>query len=97
MQLLVASDNVTLLGPKFKETLRAQMEQATFDTIIALKEARESMDQGLVTVLESKNRDGTFRIYLLPKFWSNEYGTEATKFICSVVQSEQTVPRSLCE
>lgn len=39
------------------------------------------MGQELVTVLESRNRDGTFRIYLLPKFWSNEYGTEATKLM----------------
>lgn len=39
------------------------------------------MGQGLVTVLESRNRDGTFRIYLLPKVWSNEHGTDATKLM----------------
>ncbi|KAG1776202.1 acyl-CoA N-acyltransferase [Suillus placidus] len=81
VQPLVTSDNVTLLGPKFKETLRAQMEQATFGAIIALKETGEFMGQGLVTVLEPKNRDGTFGICLHPKFWSNGYGTEATKFM----------------
>ncbi|KAG2153009.1 acyl-CoA N-acyltransferase [Suillus bovinus] len=81
VQPLISNDNVTLLGPKFKETLRAQMERATFGAVISLKETEEFMGQGLVTVLEPKNRDGTFGICLLPKFWNNGYGTEATKFI----------------
>lgn len=81
VQPLVTASNVTLLGPKFRETLRAQMEQATFGAIIALKETGEFMGQGLVTVIEPKNRDGVFGICLLPKFWSNGYGTEATKFM----------------
>ncbi|KAG1729939.1 acyl-CoA N-acyltransferase [Suillus lakei] len=81
VQPFVTNDNVTLLGPKFKETLRNQMEQATFGAIIALKETGEFMGQGLVSILEPKNRDGTFGICLLPKFWSNGYGTEATKFM----------------
>lgn len=81
VQPLVTSDSVTLLGPKFKETIRAQIERATFGAIIALKETGEFMGQGAITVLEPKNRDGTFGICLLPKFWSNGYGTEATKFM----------------
>ncbi|KAG1749289.1 acyl-CoA N-acyltransferase [Suillus lakei] len=73
VQPFVTNDNVTLLGPKWR--------QATFGAIIALKETGEFMGQGLVSILEPKNRDGTFGICLLPKFWSNGYGTEATKFM----------------
>ncbi|KAG1822558.1 acyl-CoA N-acyltransferase [Suillus subaureus] len=80
VQPFVTNDNVTVLGPKFKETLRTQMERATFGAIIALKETGEFMGQGLVDV-QPKNRDGTFGICLLPKFWNNGYGTEATKFM----------------
>lgn len=39
------------------------------------------MVQDLVTVVESRNHDGTFRIQLLPNFWSNEYGTDAIKLM----------------
>lgn len=81
VQPLITNSNVTLLGPKFKETIRAQMEQAIFGAIIVLKETGEFMGQALVSVPEPKNRDGTFGICLLPKFWNNGYGTEATKFI----------------
>jgi RimJ/RimL family protein N-acetyltransferase len=81
VQPLVTNESVTLLGPKFKETLRAQIEQATFGAIIALKETGEFMGQGSVAVIEPKNRDGALGICLLPKFWNNGYGTEATKFM----------------
>ncbi|KAG1879155.1 acyl-CoA N-acyltransferase [Suillus subluteus] len=84
VQPLVTNDNVTLLGPKFKEILRNQMERATFGAIIALKETGEFMGQGLVDVNQPKNRDGTFGICLLPKFWNNGYGTEATKLSLGV-------------
>ncbi|OJA09338.1 hypothetical protein AZE42_05456 [Rhizopogon vesiculosus] len=81
VQPLVTNENITLLGPKFKETLRAQIEKATFGAIIALKETGEFMGQGLIAVTEPKNRDGVLGICLLPQFWNNGYGTEATKFM----------------
>jgi len=81
VQPLVNPETVTLLGPKFKETLRAQMERATFGAIIVLKETGEFMGHGVVTVMEPKNRDAVFGICLCPKFWNSGYGTEATNFI----------------
>ncbi|KAJ8588007.1 acyl-CoA N-acyltransferase [Rhizopogon salebrosus TDB-379] len=81
VQPLVTKEGVTLLGPKFKDTLRAQMDQATFGAIIALKETGEFMGHGSVTVIQPKNRDGSFGICLLPKFWNSGYGTEAMKFM----------------
>ncbi|KAG1797764.1 acyl-CoA N-acyltransferase [Suillus plorans] len=81
VQPFIMNDTVTLLGPKFKEKIRLVMDQANFGAVIALKETGEFVGQGVITVSEPKNRDGTFGICLLPKFWSNGYGTEATKFM----------------
>ncbi|OJA09327.1 hypothetical protein AZE42_05458 [Rhizopogon vesiculosus] len=81
VQPLVTNESITLLGPKFKETLRAKIENATFGAIIVLKETGELVGQGSITVLEPKNRDGMLGICLLPQFWNNGYGTEATKFM----------------
>lgn len=55
------------------------------------------MGQGLVTVLESRNRDGTFRIYLLPNFGAMNMGPMRQSSCSTVVQFEQIVPWSLCE
>ncbi|KAI6041375.1 acyl-CoA N-acyltransferase [Pisolithus marmoratus] len=79
---LVIHDEVGPRGPKFRERLRLSMERATFAAIIRLKSTGEFMGQAMVTITNTKNfLEGSFAICLLPKFWDNGYGTEATHYM----------------
>ncbi|KAI6147335.1 acyl-CoA N-acyltransferase [Pisolithus tinctorius] len=69
-------------SPKFRERLRLSMERAVFAAIIRLKSTGEFMGQAMVTVTDTKHfLEGSFAICLLPKFWNNGYGTEATHYM----------------
>ncbi|KAF9221487.1 acyl-CoA N-acyltransferase [Gyrodon lividus] len=81
VQRLATTGELAPRGPQFKKYLRTQMECATFGAIIRLKETGEFIGQIVVHVLERMNRDGTYGICLLPKFWNHGYGTEATMFM----------------
>ncbi|KIJ62728.1 hypothetical protein HYDPIDRAFT_41856 [Hydnomerulius pinastri MD-312] len=81
VQRLATTDELGPRGPRFKNTIRNHMDRAMFSAIIRLKETNEFMGQMTVHVLEQKNRDGTYGICLLPKFWSYGFGTEATQYI----------------
>ncbi|KIO05978.1 hypothetical protein M404DRAFT_139267 [Pisolithus tinctorius Marx 270] len=79
---LVLHDEVSPRSPKFRERLRLSMERAVFAAIIRLKSTGEFMGQAMVTVTDTKHfLEGSFAICLLPKFWNNGYGTEATHYM----------------
>ncbi|KAF9236487.1 acyl-CoA N-acyltransferase [Melanogaster broomeanus] len=80
-QRLAATTGLPPRGPQFRKTLSEQMVRATFAGVIKLKETHEFMGQILVHSPEQQNRDGTYGICLLPKFWNRGYGTEATLFM----------------
>lgn len=57
------------------------MEKSIMSAIITLKETGEFIGQCRIWVDEPKNQDGMFGIAILPQFWDQGYGTEATKFM----------------
>ncbi|KAH7927677.1 acyl-CoA N-acyltransferase [Leucogyrophana mollusca] len=65
----------------YKETLKGLAERSTIWFTVVLKESGEFMGQCSIKVTEpQKNRDALFAISLMPMFWGNGYGTEATTF-----------------
>ncbi|KIK97068.1 hypothetical protein PAXRUDRAFT_32013 [Paxillus rubicundulus Ve08.2h10] len=81
VQHLASSSELASRGPQLNKYLHTQMDRATFGAIIRLKETGEFVGQVMVHVPQRMNRDGTYCICLLPKFWNNGYGTEVTMFI----------------
>ncbi|KAI6115805.1 acyl-CoA N-acyltransferase [Pisolithus croceorrhizus] len=82
VQPLVIHDDIAPRSPKFRDRLHLSMERATFAVIIRLKSTGEFMGQAMVTVTDAKIfPEGSFAICLLPRFWNNGYGTEATHYV----------------
>lgn len=77
---LIIDDEIALRGSKLKDALRSSMERAAFGVVVRLKMTGEFMGQVMVTV-DPATHEGTFGICLLPKFWDNGYGTEATRYM----------------
>lgn len=82
VQPLVIHDDVAPRSSKFRDRLHLSMERAAFAVIIRLRSTGEFMGQAMITVTDTKNfLEGSFAICLLPRFWNNGYGTEATHYM----------------
>ncbi|KAH0832161.1 acyl-CoA N-acyltransferase [Lanmaoa asiatica] len=83
IQSLMTTGEVASRTPQqqLKKRLREQMGSAVFGTIVRRRDTGEFMGQVVIHVLERKNRDGTYGICLLPRFWNCGYGSEATAFV----------------
>ncbi|KAG9315650.1 acyl-CoA N-acyltransferase [Chiua virens] len=57
------------------------METAVFGAIVRRRDTGVFIGQVVIHVPERRNRDGTYGICLLPRFWSCGYGSEVTAFI----------------
>lgn len=83
VQPMITNEYICPRGSRFAEFLRkaADSEKNTLWLIVKARDSGEFVGQTTLTVGNHKNRDGTFGVMLLPKFWGQGYGTEVTKFV----------------
>ncbi|KAK0457459.1 acyl-CoA N-acyltransferase [Desarmillaria tabescens] len=83
VQPMVTNEYVVPRGSRFTEYLRkaADSEKNVLWLMVEARDSGEFVGQTSLTVGNPKNRDGTFGIMFLPKFWGQGYGTEVTRFV----------------
>ncbi|KAK0202217.1 acyl-CoA N-acyltransferase [Desarmillaria ectypa] len=83
VQPMITNECIVPRGSRFAEYLRkaADSEKNVLWLMVEAHDSGEFVGQTSLTVGNHKNRDGTFGVMLLPKFWGQGYGTEITRFV----------------